>query len=111
MAYGENNFSEEEIAEAEGIVEDALEGIIYLTDEDENDVPFRYLDEIEYESKLYAVLLPLEEDDDAAEVVILEVVSDEDEEYDSFEGVDDEETLEAVFNIFKEKFSDEFNFS
>ncbi len=96
--------------EEEALIADALEGIIYLTDEEENDVPFRYLDDIEYGSKTYAVLLPLEAEDDA-EVVILEVVSDDESEYDCFEGVEDETVLAAVFEIFKEKYSDELDFS
>lgn len=107
MVYDEN-----ELDEAEEIIADALEGIIYLADEDDNDVPFRYLDEIEYEGKNYAVLLPLDEDESAAEVVILEVEPDaEDEEYDCFNGVEDEAVLRAVYDLFKEKFEGEFKFS
>jgi len=53
------------------------------------------------------VLLPV--DDNDAEVVILEIEStDGDEE--SYTSVDDEETLMAVFQIFKDKFKSEFNF-
>ena len=37
-------------------------------------------------------------------------VGHEDEETDSYTGVEDEETLNAVFAIFKEKFRDVFNF-
>jgi len=96
---------------AEDLIADAMEGIIYLADEDDNDVPFRYLDEIEYEGKNYAVLLPLDEDDSAAEVVILEVEQDaDDEEYDCFNGVEDESVLSAVYDIFRKNHEGEFVF-
>ena len=59
-----------------------------------------------------AVLLPVLEDgdEDTGEVVILKVDKDEDEENESYVAVEDE-ALRAVFQIFKEKFADEFNFT
>ena len=51
-----------------------------------------------------------EEDD--GEVVILKVDdSDADSDEESYVSVDDEETLTAVFEIFKEKFKEDFNFT
>lgn len=64
---------------------------------------------IDYQGKEYVVLLPAEESDEADEVVILEVESTDSEE-ESYTSVEDEETLNAVFEIFKEKFKDEFDF-
>lgn len=88
---------------------DEFNNIIELTDEDGNVVQFEFLDIIEYESKEYVIFLPLdEEEEDAGEVVILQLEEhEEDEEYLS---VEDEAVLEAVFNIFKDKYKDEFNF-
>lgn len=84
-----------------------LDNKIILNDENGEEVPFEFLDLIEYESKEYVVLLPT--DDEDGEVVILEIEeTDGDEE--SYVSVDDEETLIKVFEIFKEKFKDEFNF-
>ena len=61
------------------------------------------------------VLLPVVEEDDEeddGEVVILKVDdSDEDSDEESYVSVDNEETLTAVFEIFKDKFKDEFNFT
>jgi uncharacterized protein YrzB (UPF0473 family) len=94
----------------EELFDEALEGIIYLCDEDDNDIPFRYLDEIEYEGKVYAVLLPLDEEEDS-EVVILEVESEEDSEFDNFNGVDDVEILTAVYELFKERNRDLLDFA
>ena len=85
--------------------------IIYLNDENGNDVKFEFLDLIEYESEQYVVLLPAEDnEEDNGEVVILKLEDSESEDEESYVSVDDEETLNAVFEIFKEKFKDEFNF-
>lgn len=84
--------------------------IIYLDDENGNEIKFEFLDLIEYESEEYVVLLPAEADDENGEVVILKLEDSENEDEESYVSVDSEETLNAVFDIFKEKFKDEFNF-
>ena len=73
-----------------------------------NEILFEFLDLIVYDNQEYVVLLPAG-DDGGDEVVILrlEEVDDETEAYNS---VEDEDILNAVFEIFKEKFKDEFNF-
>lgn len=83
--------------------------IITLTDEDGSEIDYEFLDLIDYEDKTYVVLLPVDENEDNGEVIILEVneIDDETEEYAS---VEDEATLSAVFDIFRERFQDEFNF-
>ena len=48
--------------------------------------------------------------EEIGEVMILKVEPTESEEEESYVGVDDEETLDKVFQIFKEKFQDEFNY-
>lgn len=87
-----------------------LDNIIVLNDENGEEIEFEFLDLIEYEGEEYVVLLPHEEDDDADEVVILKLEDTDSEDEESYVSVDDEETLQAVFDIFKEKFKDEFNF-
>ena len=81
--------------------------IITLTDEDGTDKDFEFLDLIDLEDKEYVVLLPIEEEAD--EVIILEVhpLDEENEEYLS---VEDANTLNKVFEVFKERFKDDFNF-
>ena len=89
-----------------------LDNIIILNDEDGNEVQFEFLDLVELDSEEYVILLPVasEDDEDAdGEVVILKVEDSESEE-ESYVSVDDEEVLNKVFEIFKEKFKDEFNF-
>ena len=60
------------------------------------------------------VLLPVtdEGEEDEGEVVILKVEDndDEDSEEESYVSVEDEDTLNKVFEIFKEKFKDDFDF-
>ena len=88
-----------------------LDNIIVLNDENGEEVPFEFLDLIELEGEEYVVLLPVEEDEeDAGEVVILKVEDTDSEEEESYVSVDDEEVLNKVFEMFKEKFKDEFNF-
>lgn len=86
-----------------------MDNIIILNDEEGNEVEFEFLDLIEYEGEEYVVLLPVEEAEDAGEVVILQV-EDIDSEEESYISVDDEDTLNQVFEIFKEKFKNDFNF-
>ena len=91
--------------------EEMEDNIIILNDEEGNEVEFEFLDLIEYDGEEYVVLLPVEETEDAGEVVILKVEDTEsDSEEESYISVEDEDTLNKVFEIFKEKFKDEFNF-
>ncbi len=88
-----------------------LDNIIILNDEDGNEVKFEFLDLIEYEGEEYIILLPTEEGEDNDEVVILKVEDVEDDpDMETYVSIDDEDTLNAVFEMFKEKFKDEFNF-
>lgn len=81
--------------------------IISLTDEEGNEVEFELIDSVDYEDKEYLILLP--PDDEAAEVVILEVEPHADGT-ESYLTVNDEITLNAVYEIFKERFKDIFTF-
>lgn len=94
----------------EGLDEE-LDNIIVLNDEDGNEVKFEFLDLIELDGEEYIVLLPTEEDDEDGEVVILKVEDTDSEDEESYVSVDDQEVLNKVFEIFKEKFKDEFNFT
>lgn len=87
-----------------------LDNIIVLNDENGEEIEFEFLDLIEFEGEEYVVLLPHDEEDDADEVVILKLEDTDSEDEESYVSVDDEDVLQAVFEIFKEKFKDEFNF-
>ena len=85
--------------------------VITLTDSDGSDVDFEVLDIIPYNDHEYAVLLPVDDESDSPEAVILELLeAEEDNEEDMLQGVDDEEILNAVFNLFMEKNAGEFQF-
>ena len=88
--------------------EEELDNLVYLSDEDGNEVAFEYLDSVEYEGEEYVVLISTDEDDD--EVVILKVEPTPDDEED-FVTVESEEVAQAVFDIFKERNKDYFNFA
>lgn len=92
-----NNVPEEEEA-----------SIIVLEDDLGNEVEFEYLDVIEYEGIEYLFLIPANEED-GDDVVILKITSIDDET-EEFEGIEDEELLETLFEIFKDKWKDQFNF-
>lgn len=89
------------------------DNIVILNDEDGNEVKFEFLDLVELDDEEYVVLLPVTEEgeEDEGEVVILKVEdTDEDSDEESYVSVEDEETLNKVFEIFKEKFKDDFDF-
>ena len=92
--------------------EEFEDNIIVLNDENGEEVQFEFLDLIEYQDNRYVVLLPVEgedsnNEDDAGEVVILKVdhlnLDDPNDNEESYSSVEDEETLNTIFEIFKEK--------
>ena len=90
-----------------------LDNIIVLNNEDGEEVKFEFLDLVDLDDEQYVVLLPMTEEDeeDEGEVVILKLEdTDTESEEESYVSVEDEEVLMKVFNIFKEKFKDEFDF-
>ena len=91
-----------------------LDNIVILNDEEGNEVKFEFLDLVELDDEEYVVLLPMSEEgeEEEGEVVILKVEDTEDEESDeeSYVSIEDEEILNKVFEIFKEKFKDDFDF-
>ena len=86
-----------------------MENIVILVDEEGKEMRFEVLDVVEYEGADYAVLVPDDEGEEADSVVILRVDADENGE-ETFSSEDDEKVLDAVFEIFKDRFSDEFDF-
>ena len=91
-----------------------LDNIVILNDEDGNEVKFEFLDLVELDDEEYVVLLPVTEEgeEEEGEVVILKVEDSDDEDSDeeSYVSIEDEEILSKVFEIFKEKFKDDFDF-
>ena len=91
----------------EEMLQEEESNILMLTDENGVDVEFEYLDCIEYEGKEYLILMPAAEDSN--EIVILEV-EPVDEETENYLSVSDESVLNAVYDIFKERYKDVLTF-
>lgn len=85
--------------------------VIVLVDEDGEEAEFEYLDTVNMNGFEYAVLLPMDvsEGEESDEVVILKYDKDENGE-DSFLSVDDEKELNEVFEEFKRKMHEQFDF-
>lgn len=81
--------------------------LITLTDDEGNEVEFEFLDVVEFEGEEYIVLI--ENDENADEVVILKInaIDEDTEEYVS---IDDDELLQSIFEIFKQKYEGEIDF-
>ena len=93
--------------ENENLLPEEEVSILTLTDENGQDVDFEYLDCLVYQGKEYLVLAPAE--DESGEIVILEV-QPVDEENENYLAVEDEAVLDAVYDIFKEKYKDILTF-
>lgn len=89
------------------VLQEEESNFLTLTDENGQDTEFEYLDCIEYGDKEYLILIPAEED--ASEVIILEV-EPVDEEHENYLSVSDEKILNAVYEIFKEHYKDVLTF-
>ena len=87
--------------------EEEESSILTLTDENGKEENFEYLDCIEYQGKEYLILMP--EDELETQIVILEV-EPVDEENENYLAVEDDELLNAVYGIFKEKYKDVLTF-
>jgi len=90
------------------------EFLVDLFDEEGNKVTFEHLDTIDYQEKKYVVCIPYDdEEDEVEEIVIFEAVPcDEDgcECGDCLEQVTDMEVMSAVYEIFKERNGELFEF-
>lgn len=93
--------------ELETFDEEDYDDIVYLSDEDGSEMAFEFVDTFDYEGNSYVVLLPVDEDDNEEVVILME----EDGNEDSYVSVDDEKVLQAVFDLFKEKYKDVFDFN
>ena len=76
---------------------------VTLIDEDGNEVEFEHIDTVEYNGVTYLAFIPAEIsiEEDAAEVVIMQIVEENGEEL--LEAVEDDEIADAVFNIVMER--------
>ena len=97
----ESNTGNEELPETQN------DNIIVLEDENGNSVEFEFLDLIQYRGKEYVVLLP---NDDSIEKVIILQLEETSDGVESYLSVDNDYTLQVIFEIFKERAKNDFNF-
>ena len=90
--------------ENEEILQDE-ESILTLTDENGEELQFEYLDCIELDGVEYLVMMP----EESNEIVILEI-QPVDEENENYVAVENEEILDKVYGIFKERYKDILEF-
>ena len=90
------------------ILNEEEQNILTLTDENGNETAFEYLDVIEYKGEEYLILMPAEEESDEIVILLIEPVDEENENY---LAVEDEKTLAAVYEIFKERYKDVLTFA
>ena len=90
------------------ILQEEETSLLTLTDENGEELEFEYLDCIEYQDKEYLVLTPT--DEEAGQIVILEV-QPVDEELEDYVAVEDEAVLDAVYQIFKDRYRDVLTFA
>lgn len=86
---------------------DTDERIIILEDENGNEIEYIFLDLIQYRDKEYVVLLP---NDDSVELVTILQFEETSDGIEHYTSVENNFTLQVVFEIFKERAKNEFNF-
>ena len=88
------------------------DSIILLNDENGKECRFEFLDLIDYKGREFIVLLSEEEAaKEESDVDILEVVPDpENPELENYLPIEDEDVIDAVFNIFAENNKDSLDF-
>ena len=91
----------------ENVTPEEEAAILTLTDENGNDQDFEYLDVIEYNGKEYLILMPAGEEE--THIVILEI-EPVDEENENYLSIEDEDLLNTVYGLFKEKYKDILTF-
>ena len=80
-------------------MEERESDLIALEYSEGNEQAYEIADVVPYLGKEYAVLCPIEDGEDS-ELVILELMPAGDDENEELRGIDDADTLEAVFQLF-----------
>ena len=77
--------------------------LIVLTDLDGNSVRFELLDIVEYKEDEYAVLYPADGGDDEPVHILRIIFENLDVNEAEFEGLDDDELIDTIYQIFRER--------
>ena len=91
--------------------QEETEDILWLTDADDQQIPFNVLDLIPYQGAEYAILAPAQvEEGEEVEVLILQVEALSKDES-NYIMVEDEALLDTLFELFQEKNAKFLNFA
>ncbi len=88
-----------------------MSNVIYFKSASGEDLPFELLDVVPFEGKEYAVLLPEKEYEEDEEMIVhvFEIIpGNEDDEDETYLGVEDEDLLNQIFEVFTERNQDNF---
>ena len=81
-----------------------IDKVIVLSDDIGNEVEIEYIDSVSFGGRDYAMFMPLENDDDEVIIMQYDNVS---EDYDSFIPVTDAKTMQAVYDLLRDKYKDQ----
>ena len=82
--------------------ENKISELLVLTDEEGQEESYKLVDTVEYLGDRYVVLLPVGDEENG--FVILRVEDNGSEDCDDYCDVEDDDTLDAVFDLFKNKY-------
>ena len=83
--------------------------LVDLIDEDGNTVTFEHLDTVQYKGKDYVICIPYDDDEEVVTEVVIFLIN-KDKEDDCLEQVENPEILSNVYEIFKERNGEMFDF-
>lgn len=86
---------------------------VIFTDENNDEYEFEIADSFEMDGSKYVALIPPEqpgEEEDGAEVTIMRIESEGDDE-DVFVVIEEDDELDRAFSMFKDRCADEFDFA
>lgn len=76
------------------MTEEMEQNIVEIQDEDGNVTKCEIYDVVDFEEKTYALLLPVDEEEEEAELIVLEYIEEGEEGY--FQNIDDEDEFNRV---------------
>ena len=85
------------------------ENIVVLFDDEGNELHLEVLDIIEEQDNRYAVGVDVNQDEEEDTVLIMRIIEAGEDE-DILEPIEDENELQRIFEIFKERMQDQFEF-
>ena len=83
------------------MTDEELDDVLILIDEEDQEHPFQMIDMVEVDGNKYAVLVPLEEDAEEDEAIILKIVEEENGEEVLYD-IEDDEEWEKVVDIWND---------